>query len=70
VRIFPNADACLWLIRALCVETHEAWLEDSRYLNMMLLSEQKKEVLRLAAYSAPSINLYPCRIFAQLDRHN
>jgi len=49
VRIFPNADACLRLIRALCVETHEAWLEDSRYLNMMLLSEQKKEVLRLAA---------------------
>ena len=49
VRIFPNADACLRLIRALCVETHEAWLEDSRYLNMMLLAEQKKEVLRLAA---------------------
>jgi hypothetical protein len=39
--------------------THEVWLEDSRYLNMMLLSEQKKEALRLAAYSAASINLYP-----------
>jgi transposase-like protein len=49
VRIFPNADSCLRLIRALCVETHEAWLEDSRYLNMMLLTEQKKELLRLAA---------------------
>jgi transposase-like protein len=49
VRIFPNADSCLRLVRALCVETHEAWLEDSRYLNMMLLAEQKKEVLRLAA---------------------
>jgi transposase-like protein len=49
VRIFPNADACLRLIRALCVETHEAWLEDSRYLNMTLLAEQKKEALRLAA---------------------
>jgi transposase-like protein len=49
VRIFPNADACLRLIRALCVETHEAWLEDSRYLNMMLLAEHKKEALRLAA---------------------
>jgi hypothetical protein len=24
-------------------------LEDSRYLNMMLLAEQKKELLRLAA---------------------
>jgi len=49
VRIFPNTDACLRLIRALCVETQEAWLEDSRYLNMMLLAEQKKEVLRLAS---------------------
>lgn len=49
VRIFPNADSCLRLIRALCVETHETWLEDSRYLNMMLLAEQKKESLRLAA---------------------
>lgn len=49
VRIFPNADSCLRLIRALCVETHETWLEDSRYLNMMLLTEQKKELLRLAA---------------------
>jgi transposase-like protein len=49
VRIFPNADACLRLIRALCVEAHEAWLEDSRDLNMKLLSEKKKEVLRLAA---------------------
>lgn len=49
VRIFPNADSCLRLIRALCVETHETWLEDSRYLNMALLAEQKKEALRLAA---------------------
>lgn len=49
VRIFPNAESCLRLVRALCVETHETWLEDSRYLNMMLLAEQKKELLRLAA---------------------
>ena len=49
VRIFPNVDSCLRLIRALCVETHETWLEDSRYLNMSLLAEQKKEALRLAA---------------------
>ncbi|TSE28541.1 Transposase, Mutator family [Tepidimonas charontis] len=49
VRIFPNEASCLRLIRALCVETHETWLEDSRYLNMTLLSEQKKEALRLAA---------------------
>jgi transposase-like protein len=49
VRIFPNAESCLRLIRALCVEIHETWLEDSRYLNMTLLAEQKKEALRLAA---------------------
>lgn len=49
VRIFPNVESCLRLIRALCVETHETWLEDNRYLNMSLLAEQKKEALRLAA---------------------
>lgn len=49
VRIFPNAESCPRLVRALCVETHETWLEDSRYLNMTLLAEQKKELLRLAA---------------------
>ena len=37
VRIFPNASSCLRLIRALAVETHEGWLEASRYLNMDLL---------------------------------
>ncbi|VXC66622.1 hypothetical protein BURKHO8Y_270022 [Burkholderia sp. 8Y] len=49
VRIFPNDASCLRLIRALCSETHETWLEDSRYLNMALLAEQKKEFLRAAA---------------------
>lgn len=49
VRIFPNETSCLRLVRALCVETHETWLEDSRYLNMTFLAEQKKEQLRLAA---------------------
>ncbi len=49
VRIFPNTESCLRLVRALCVETHETWLEDSRYLNMSLLIEHRKEVLRLAA---------------------
>jgi putative transposase len=49
VRIFPNGASCLRLVRALCVETHEGWLEDSRYLNMALLAEQKKELLKLAA---------------------
>ena len=49
VRIFPNAASCLRLVRALCAEVHETWLEDHRYLNMDLLKEQKKELLRQAA---------------------
>jgi putative transposase len=49
VRIFPNAESCLRLIRALAVEFHENWLEATRYLNMEHLKEHKKEVLRQAA---------------------
>jgi transposase-like protein len=49
VRIFPNAASCLRLVRALCAETHEGWLEDHRYLNMEYLKEQKKEQVRSAA---------------------
>ncbi|MGY4412069.1 transposase-like protein [Bradyrhizobium sp. LB7.1] len=49
VRIFPNAESCLRLVRALTAERHEAWLEDHRYLNMDLLKEHKKEALRQAA---------------------
>ena len=49
VRIFPNAESCLRLVRALCAETHEAWLEAHIYLNMQLLKEYKKEALRQAA---------------------
>jgi len=49
VWIFPNSESCLRLVRALCVETHETWLEDSRYLNMSQLAEKKKELLRAVA---------------------
>jgi putative transposase len=49
VRIFPNAESCLRLVRALAVETHENWLEQHRYLNMDDLHEHKKEALRRAA---------------------
>lgn len=49
VRIFPNASSCLRLIRALAVETHENWIEATRYLNMDLLKEHKKELLRQKA---------------------
>jgi transposase-like protein len=49
VRIFPNAESCLRLVRALAVEAHENWLEASRYLNLDDLKEQRKLQLREAA---------------------
>jgi putative transposase len=49
VRIFPNTESCLRLVRALAVEMHENWLEGTRYLNMQHLAEHKKEALRQAA---------------------
>jgi len=49
VRIFPNEESCLRLVRALAIEAHEAWLEDTRYLNMDHLREHKKESLRALA---------------------
>lgn len=45
VRIFPNAESCLRLVRALATETHENWIEATRYLNMDLLKEHRKEIL-------------------------
>jgi hypothetical protein len=33
----------------MCAETHEAWLEDNRYINMDLLKEQKKVAMKIAA---------------------
>jgi putative transposase len=49
VRIFPNAESYLRLIRALAVETNENWLEQHRYLNMEELREHKKLIMRQAA---------------------
>jgi len=49
VRIFPNVHSCLRLTRALAVEIHEDWIEGTRYLNMELLKEHKKELLRQVA---------------------
>ncbi len=49
VRIFPNERSCLRLIRALAVETHEHWIEATRYLSMDALGEMKKERMRSAA---------------------
>ena len=44
IRTFPNKSSCLRLIRALAVETHEAWQVETRYLNMEELKEHKKEI--------------------------
>jgi len=46
IRIFPNESSCLRLVRALTVEMHENWIEATRYINMDLLREHKKEALR------------------------
>jgi putative transposase len=46
VRIFPNTESCLRLVRALTVEMHENWIEAIRYLNMEPLREQNKQALR------------------------
>ncbi|CUA99162.1 IS256 family transposase [Pannonibacter indicus] len=49
VRIFPNTESCLRLVRALAVETSENWMEANRYINMDDLKEHKKLQLRKAA---------------------
>jgi len=46
VRIFPNEASCLRLIRALCVEFHENWIEAHRYLNMTHLRDHLKTLLQ------------------------
>lgn len=38
VRIFPNSQSCLRLVRALTVEVHESWLSERKNLNMKLLT--------------------------------
>ena len=45
VRIFPHEASCLRLVRALAAEIHEDWIEATRYLNMAMLKEHKKERL-------------------------
>lgn len=49
VRTFPSDESCLRLVRALTSEQHEEWQEGSRYINMALLVEQKKEALHAVA---------------------
>jgi putative transposase len=59
VRIFPNAQSCLCLIRALAVETHENWLEQHRYLNMEELREHKQLMMRQVPNPPPGAERSP-----------
>jgi putative transposase len=43
VRIFPNREACLRLVTALCVEQSEEWVTGRRYLDMRELEERPHE---------------------------
>lgn len=43
VRIFPNREACLRLVTALCVEQSEEWVTGRRYLDMEELRESRRE---------------------------
>ena len=49
VRVFPNAESCLRLIRALAVEAHENWIAANSRLDMDDLRGQKKLAIRQAA---------------------
>ena len=49
IRTFPNRESCLRMVRALAVETHEAWQVETRYLNMDELEEYKKEAQYMIA---------------------
>ena len=61
VRIFPNEESCLRLVRALAVEMHENWLEAMRYLNMDHLAEYKKTDAEASGMSGPAcLSVAPC----------
>lgn len=45
IRIFPNRDAAIRLIGALCMEQSEEWITGRQYLDMTLLQKQDKEII-------------------------
>ena len=59
IRIFPNEASCLRLVRALAVETHENWIEATRYLNMELLEERKRELISSGIQILPLVAEQP-----------
>ncbi len=44
--IFPNAESCWRLVTALAAEQHEEWQEGSRYMDMGLPRDHRKERMR------------------------
>jgi len=53
IRIFPNEEACLRLICALCIEQNEEWLTGRRYMKFVvflwsLFIRDKMRSLRLS----------------------
>ncbi|WP_348647148.1 transposase [Mesorhizobium sp. NZP2077] len=61
VRIFPNSESCLRLVRALAVETNENWMEANRYIATSTWTTCASTSSSLCAMAAP---------FAELDAHN
>lgn len=49
VRIFPDAESCLRLVRAFPVENNENWMEANRYINMDDFREHKNIERRISA---------------------
>jgi len=47
IRIFPNEDACLRLISALCIEQNEEWTTGKRYMRMEPLYEGENQILKV-----------------------
>jgi putative transposase len=69
VCIFPNEESCLRLVRALAVETHENWLEGTRYLNMQHRpSTRRKRCGRRHDRVATCLSLAPCSPLSRPSR--
>lgn len=65
VRIFPNAESCLRLVRALAVETNENWMEATATSTWMICAST-----RSSPCAKPHDQLHGRPQFAELDAHN
>jgi transposase-like protein len=67
VRIFPNSESCLRLVRALAVETHENWMEANRYINMATCASTRSSLsVRPHDQSHDRLSQGICRTFGTL----